>query len=69
MIAEKIGARGLVCSAERLKIFLDVCDGLVRVGSIPLGSVFAVKIIVVIAFLGALKVHFINVPFINAIDH
>ncbi len=48
---EHVGTRGLLCSLERLKILLDVCEELLGVCSIPLGFVLAVEVIVVIALL------------------
>ncbi len=68
MIMEHIGIWGLVCSAKGLKILLDICEGLLGVCCIPLGPIFVVVIVVMIAHPCSLKVHDIDIPVIDAIE-
>ncbi len=65
---EHVGTWGLVCSTKGLKILTDVCEGLLRVCSIPLGSVHAVEVVVVITLLCPLKVHVVNISLVNEVE-
>ncbi len=52
---EHVGTRGLP----------DVCEGLLGVCSIPLGSVLVVEVVVVISLPCLLKVPLVDVPLVN----
>ncbi len=69
IIAKHIGKLGLVCSIERLKVFLDVFEGMFRVCCIPLGYILAVEIIVMIGIPCALEVHVVHIMIIDGVDH
>ncbi len=55
---EHVGTRGLVCLTKGLEIFPDVCEGLLGICSVPLGSVLVVELDLVIAIPCPLKVIF-----------
>lgn len=56
VLSEHVGARGLVCSLEGLKIITNVNEGLLGVLLVPLGLVLPVKIIIVLGLTRTLEV-------------
>ncbi len=62
---EHIGTRVLVCSLGGLKIFPDVSEGLLGVSSIPLGSIFAGEVVVMVALPHPLEVHVVDIPLVD----
>ncbi len=62
---EHVGTRGLVCSTKGLNILPDVCEGLLGICRIPLGSVLVVELIFVIALLHRLMVYLVDDPLVD----
>ncbi len=56
VLLEHILTRGLACSANGLKAFVNLNKGLLRVFLIPLGLVLPVKVIVMHGLMGMLEV-------------
>ncbi len=56
MLSKQIQTRGLVCSANGLKVFTNLDGGLLRVFVTPLGPVLPVKVVIMLDLSGILKV-------------
>ncbi len=62
---EHVGTTGLVCFSEGLKILPDVCEGLLGVCGILLGSILAIEVIDVITFPHPLEIQVIGAMLVN----
>ncbi len=64
-----VQTRGLVCSADGLKILVNVGEGFLGVFLIPLGPVLPVEVIIMLSLSGMLEVKVVDILVGNCVEH
>ncbi len=69
VLSERVGARGLACSSEGLKVMAYVNEGLLWVFLFPLRPVLLVKIIIVLNLARTLEVKVVDILMCDCVEH